>query len=111
MERKAVLQLKEGKCWARSFYESWARTQRLTATAIMLKHGMAYWLLPWNFVTYRYLRGVIRQMTWLLKGMGREWKGDTESHPPVLFCYSERRGMESPRLGFFGPGKGGEFWL
>ena len=108
MERKDVLQLKEGKRWARSWGQSWARGQRRTATGIMLKHGMAYWLLPWNFRTYWYLRGVIRQMTWLLRGGKCEWQGETESDPPVIFRYSERHGLERPRLGFFRPGKEAE---
>ena len=96
------------KRWARSWGESWGRTQRQTATSIMLKHGMVYWLLLWNLPTYRYVRGVIRQMTWLLKGMKCEWEGDTESHPPIVFCYSERHGLECPKLGFFSSGKEAE---
>jgi len=109
MERKNVLQLEtEGKRWARSWGQSWGRGQRRTATGIMLKHGLAYWLLPWNLPTYLYLRRVIAGTTALLRGIGCEWQGDTESEPPVVFRYSERHRLERPRLGFFGPGKEAE---
>ena len=91
------------KVWAHSWGQSFGRGQRRTATAIMLKHGMAYWLLPWNLPTYLHLRRVIAGTTALLRGIGCEWQGETESEPACVLRYGS--GLEQPRLGIFSPGK------
>ena len=92
-----------GKAWAHSWGQSFARTQRQNATSIMLKHGLAYWLLPWNLPTYLHLRRVIVETTALLRGIGYEWQGETESEAACVLRYG--RGLERPKLGMFSPGK------